>query len=68
MTELPIAVDRDAMEEALRLLTIAKSQRGGKKQLTEGRSYLVITLGYLQAYGDIIPDNDKEKLADEYAR
>jgi hypothetical protein len=67
MSDLP-AADRDAMEEATRLLTLAKSQRGMKKQLTEGHSYLVITMAYLHAYGDILPANDKEKMVGEWIR
>jgi len=68
MSELPAAVDRDAMEEAMRLLTLAKSQRGRKKLLNQGRSYLVITLGYIQTYGDLLPANDKQRILDDYTR
>lgn len=52
----------DCTEEAMQLLDLAKTQRGGEKRLTEGRRYLLITREYLKAYGDILPTNDRTRL------
>jgi hypothetical protein len=58
----------DSTEEARRLLALAKTQRGGQKRLTEGARYLVITPQYINTYGHLLPEDEKQRLVYNYER
>jgi hypothetical protein len=52
----------ESTEEAMRLLDLSKSQRGGQKKLTEGQRYLVITQEYLETYGHLFDDRERKRI------
>jgi hypothetical protein len=61
-------IDLETTEEAEQLLALPKLLRGRQKKLVEGQTYMIRTQQYLNTYGHLVPEDEKDKIEAQLTR